>query len=501
MKEKFTFRFAVNVSTNAMGFLASYLFALKAEVALVGVMGFASSLVGTFASFTSLGVEQVYVQHNDEPEFREYFTTLLAMRGVLIGGWVLPYAAYVLATGDQYRAYMLMVGVADLLVRVTGVFTWHLKARLKVYKADMPLFAFFAAYSVVKVVVALNLDSISRPLDVLAATSIATGACQLFTIAWIGRGEYAFSRFRGKLAGQLLREAKPLIVGNVVGMLVTNLGNVLVDVSFGHEDFAYYYFVNTYVIQVLLGVSGAFTDIYVAHFSRLYQRGEVEQIAAFAKRLERYSSIAFGWVAFVSILTADLVFSLVIPNYLPGLRYLYLLAFVPYLAAVNRPYAKLFYACRRQDVLAKYSVVKVVARMVLTFVIVPTSVFGARALGLGATGLSLLTLGMWTVDFVAQRAFSRRLFGVSSNRGTFLHLGVGFSALSLVAAVRAALQPALGSGVVVLLVTVGLFSCAYFGCLYLLRQINRGDLRFVKELLKPRNYVRDFRQEFGEAPQ
>lgn len=489
MREKFTIRTITQLIVHTFSMISAYLVALNLEIALFGMLMFATSLIGLFSLLVPLGFSSIYFQHKEDDDFDEHFTILFVFKTILIMANYLPLFIILFFIDFGVNMILLILLISAILSQFSESFHVHLHCKMKVFKADIPIFLISIIESIGRIFIALNMAVIKDILIVLTLYQVFFCLIRLISLLFLSRRDYLLKKLNTNLMKQYFKDSKPLIIGKIVAVISINLGKIFLDISYGHEALAHYNLIDGYIITFLLLITGSVDTLYLSLYSSLFSQNNNKQVEKIANRIEKYSSIIFLFIIILVFLNGQLLFELLLPNYLPSVIFLYILIFSPFLAGINRPYSTQLIPGKKQNVVAIYSSVKVSILIFLTILIVPKTLFSLNMLALGSIGLAFISLMPWVVDFFFYRYFSKKFFNISSYKRIYTHLIVAFISFILTYFIKEIFltNQFINHGLL-LIISSSLLFCFYISQLWLLKELKIEDLKFIKSLLSLKSY-------------
>ena len=136
MREKFSFSIINNLISQSLTIVSFYLIALKFEVALVGVLGFANSLIAIFSLLVSLGFSSIYIQHVKDDNFGEYFSVFFSVKSLAILINYIPLYIILIILNIESKVLILLLLIGRTISEFNLIFINHLTCKLKIFKAN-----------------------------------------------------------------------------------------------------------------------------------------------------------------------------------------------------------------------------------------------------------------------------------------------------------------------------------------------------------------------------
>lgn len=496
MREKFTFRIISSVAIFLFNTFINYLIVITLPVNFIGLIAFANSFIGFFSIFINLGFEVMYLQHNADDNFEKYFSMLFLIKSILIVLNFIPLILFSLLVDleDNLFIFLILNIIANILIHFTTPWFINLESKLLIFKNEIIALITCIFKNTLTIIFLINIDVGSYSLIFLGFIYIISAALQLMIQILFSKNEFRFLPINKDLFKNYIKETRPLIIFLVISPIVLNLGKLLLDLSYGHEELAYYYFIDSLIIYVLLLISGQIQQIFLAFFPKEFKLNNLEKIEFLTHKIEKYSSMFFLYIIIFTFINGALLFELIFPMYKPSLIYLYILIFSPFLASINRPYTSHLIPSKRQKVFSKYALIKSIIFIFLTIIIVPQTIFSIPMLGLGGVGLAVVSLSSWIIDTFVYRYYSKKI-GINYNKKILIHILSAFITLFLMFLLSLLLNNIIHIKILFVLFTSIISLGIFLLTLFLFREFKKEDFDFIISLFKLSNYKNSFLNE------
>ncbi|UYP47979.1 hypothetical protein NEF87_004264 [Candidatus Lokiarchaeum ossiferum] len=497
MKDKFIIRMIFQVGLQFLNIFAAYFFAKYLSLELMGVTGEVSSYIGIFTMFLSIGIESIYIQHSGDSNFESYYSNFMFIKLSIIFLSFISLLFFIFLIDFQYKGYFLLISLTELITKYSIVVNTHLRAKLKIYKAEIPSFVIGFLNAIVKTIISINLNKFSNPLIVYGAVSLLFAGINLFFTLYISKGERTRTKISKSRIFQLLKETKPLIFTSLILIFNDNIGNLIIDHFYGTEQFAYYFFVKSFIIVTLTTVTLSIGVIYESYFAKWFVNNKYKEIQKMTQKIEKYSAIFYCAVAILTLLNAEIAFQIFLPNYIDSIPILQILVFIPLFSSLSRPYNKHLYAGKKQGVISRYLSIRSVCFLILIVIIIPENIWGINLLGFGVIGYCFLNLTFNIIDYAFYRYFSKKYFGIEGENKLFFILPLSFLTFLISYLLKYLLIEVIESQLI-LLVLSSLISFIFFIIsLIICHFINRDDISFFLDLFNLKNYKKGLKDEFS----
>jgi len=492
-------KFVTQITSYSFTVISSYLIALNIEVELLGVLAFSKSLIGLFSILIPLSFASIYYQHNKDENFEDYFTIFFVYKSTLILTNFIPLYLMVFILEPELQPIFVILLTSNIISQFSEIFLTHLVSKMKILKASLPSFVFSLVHSLLRIFLALNVNLFEDPLIILTLLSLVFSSIGLLIALIASKGEYILKSFNWDLMKKYLKDSKPLILSNIFGVIVINLGKVLLSLSYGYETLAYFNLIDTNIITFLLVFSGSIKTLSLSLYSSLFYENKNKEIQRIANQLEKYYSAMFLFIIIFVFLNSELSFALFLPNYLPSVTYLYIMIFIPYFASINRPYSTQLVPGKKQKVSATLSLSKTSIKIILIILIVPVSLFSIPLLALGAVGLAVLESIFWLGDFFFYRYFSKKYFNISSYKRLYVQVFIAINSFIISFLIKQfILNRVIENQFILLLTSTGILLGLYSFELFFFKEIKKDDIKFFLSLLNIKSYKDSFLDEIRD---
>jgi len=490
MKEQLIVRVVVRLIITIFSLLVSYFLLLKLNVEFIGIIGFSTSLIGLFTLFKDLGFGLIYFQHNSDKDFDEYFSIYFFLQTftTFINFTPLFFLIFFLNLEPLVFTFLFLKVISEMFLNLSLPWRTNLESRLKYIKLELVILVVNVIQYILLLFLIFNLEHVENPLIILGQIYIWISIIQLALVLLISRREFQFKHINKEKLKHFIKDTRPIIMMTVISAILANVGQVFINVFFGLEALAYYYFADAYVISILLVISGQIHQILLTYIPRELKGDNFGNTEMIVHRIEKVSSIFFLIIVIIVFLNGEMLLNIFLPNYSQAIIYLYILIFIPYLSSINRPYSALLIPFKKQKLSSNYTLVKSVIWTALIFIFVPKELFSIKLLGLGSIGLAFIILSGNIIDVFFQRLFVKRI-GINYEKKILYH--VLFAALALFLTYLISnffLRFIIVNDILYVFITSGLLTGIFIILLILFKEITREDFKFFLTLLKVSAY-------------
>jgi len=502
MKEKFVITIISHVSIQIVSIIASYLLLLVLDIELIGLIALISSIVNLGFLVSDIGISSIHYQYSGEENYDEYYGTFFTIKMILLClNLLLILFIFTLFNVwiSQYLPFFLIQVLTNVLIQLKNVFSINLRTKLKVFKVEITNFVISIGRCLSTIYLALNISRIADPLLYLFLVGLIFNFLFVVFILFLAKNEFKINKFNKNLARRYITDAKPLILVSILTIIASNIGNIILDYSFGHESLAYFTIVNNNIIMVLLLISVSLNGIFLSLYSQYFQKNQLSQIINITHKVEKFSSMLFLSIILIVFLNGELFFLVLLPKYLNSLPILLILIFIPYLAAISRPYEYHLIPGRKQKILSYWKTINLFLQIILMLILIPSTFFFFKMMGLGTTGYALAILIPFIIEAILYRYFSYKYFNIASQKSIFYHILIAIASFIIMLFVKNYILTSIIKNNLLLLITSSLICVGiFFGLLYLFKILKNEDIRYLLELLKVGTYKRSLLDEFSK---
>ncbi|MHA1272221.1 MAG: lipopolysaccharide biosynthesis protein [Promethearchaeota archaeon] len=502
MKEKFFLSFTLNILSNLMYLISGYLLALNLEVALLGLWVFLNSLVNLGFLFMDVGFDIIHYQYSGKKEFAKYFSTYFSLKLILLIFNVL-FSLLLLFIFNFWISFMFLIFFLILLISkmfyyLSNIFLVHLRANLKIFKAETPSFIIISLKSFIIIILALNLSIIENPVLFLCYNNLFFDILLILIIVSLSKKEIKFYKPNLKYMRSYINDAKPLTLYSIILVISTYLGDVILDYSFGHETLAFFSIVNGYIIPVLLLISGSIITIYFSLFSKYQEEKNINSITQITRVLEKYYSIIFLFLIIFVFLNGNEMFEIFLPQYISSVPILYILIFIPYIVGISRPYPYILISGKKQGLNAKISTINSLSIIFLMIILIPEKLFLLPGFGLGAIGYALAQTLPWILWSILNRYHVYKYFGIKMNGNLFIHVLMAIATFFTSYFIKQVIRPYIMELYSLVIISSCMELIIFLILLFVFKQLNKDDIKLFMELIKLKIYMTSFKDEFKQ---
>lgn len=350
--------------------------------------------------------------------------------------------------------------------------------------------------TIVKAVgVAGPLDNMDGAFMLGTAYTLALGVSFLAGVYLLRRHEYPVGRFDKDLARDYARFAFPIAILSAFATLSNHLDAFMIGYFWSSADVGYYFAarrITTTALIIPIAVGTMFFPI----ISELAARGERKAVLEVALSTQHYVSLVVVLVVmFMVMFPREGIHIFLSDSFLPATRPLQLLAVWTLLMAFTTVASSIVKGFDRPRAVAQAGIISLSANMLLNVVLIPDSFLGIPTFGLRATGATLATALAQVLQLALLLRLSHGVLG-RLHFGTSVIKHLAAAAITMGVMHLAATTPVFGGlARFYHLGAMGVFgTVVYLGILILMRDVKRGDLVMLLDVVHPgkmAKYIRD----------
>lgn len=484
-RKAFVIFVARNVTT-IVGVASLYLVAHRLGAEVLGTYAFCVSFVGIFSFFLDFGFHSSHIKRVSEgQDLSSCISTFLFIKSILIIATVAVVisalnVAKMVRPGFQgsglepvISVYLLAVVIENLSWVAVNTFN----ARKESAKEQScGLVSLFTGFVFILVAVFYIKSAFGLALAQLA------GAAAALIYVFILFRHYPIGRLDIAMVRSYFSFAAPLMLLSCVSVVGEYFDKIFIRIFWDSSEVGYYYAAQR-VVSFLMALSGTVQMLIFPMFSALHMTDDIDGIRTLTWKSERYISLLISPILMVLVVFGDNFIELIFgKKFLPVLPMLYAMVWYVYFASVNRPSASQILGVGRPKAYVMLSIALMAFGISLSFLFVPSSVFGIRMLGLGGFGAALVMAIAGFIGLVGTKLIVYRLTGTRLRLRVVVHPAVAI----LVGAGLALSKHYLGiHGVWQCIALSALGVAVYLGLLSRIGEMRPEDLRYLSAIANP----------------
>ncbi len=500
MKEKFVISLITGLSSNVLFLFASYLLLLKLDIASVGIWVFLNTVVNLGFLFINIGFDAIHFQYSGKKNISDYIGTYFMIKVVILIINIitsLALLALLQVWTIKFLFFSLLLLFSKIFFCIGNIFIVNLRIKIKIFKAEIPNFFVITGNSLSIIYLAFNISHISDPILYLSVSNFIFYTFFVIIVLYLSKNEIKINKPNKLLAGNYIKDAKPLILFSIVSVVATYLGNLILYYSLGNESLGYFSSVNTYLIPVLLLISGSISSIYLTLFSQDFEKEDINSIKTTLYIIENYSSILFLSIIIIILLNGELIILIFLPTFLEAVPILYIMIFIPYFIGISQPYSWLLIAEKKQKINARVNSFVSILIIILMLYFIPREIFFFQALGLGVIGYALAQTIPWILWAFLCRYYISKTLTIKYQKTMILQFFLAALTIIITFFIKNILNSVFPENQVLLLIYSSFIAMGIFiGFLIIFKELKREDLSFFIEILKLKSYTESVKKEF-----
>ena len=494
MKEKFTTIMVLNFVPNFIAIISLYFKTKYLPLQVFAQINFATVFLGFFTLFIDLGITAIHYQYTYKPDFKNYVGSYMFIKIVLIiVNFTIPFIFLFFTSYDELLTELIILNILNgITMAFIELLRTNLQIRLKIMKKEIPFFIFRMSSSIFEIIICIQ-----GPVNEFIGLYIFMGnliinIIQLGVFIFLNVNEELSLKFNKEKIKRYFIDATPLIIQSIISVINTYLGMFILGNQQGIIEMTYYSFINLYIINIFISFTIATNTMFDSLFPKMINNNDISSIKEIQNIFEKYMSLLFIGIIILVQINAEFVFSRIIPNLLPSVKYLRYMIFIHYLDAIMRPYMGNLIQGKKQKLSSIISTINILLGIVLQILFI-----SEEFLNLGAYGLVFISLFFYIENNVVLRYCSKKFFGLNSSVRHIIHffglglcLLVGFSTITWLASIKNEFM------IYGLASIISIFF--YFLFLFLTKEIQKKDIDFFRSLINLKNYLNNIKEEFKD---
>ena len=449
-----------------------------------GVMMWGWAMVGLISTISDLGFDAASVKFISEGrDLNACISTHLFLKSALIGTFFLitmAYLAFSIFTESisQEKTTLVVIFVAYYVI---ANFTWVIirvfDGRLEATKSSVIQASEAIARSSILIMLALLGSS-----AVILSMGYVCGAVFSAVIALYLFRKVGYKPVRPAYLRDYIVFARPIAVGLFLVMAISFFDRVIVEFFWNTAELGYYS-VTMGLVYAATAIGVALNYVLLPKFSELFSAGDRGMAESVLWKSEKFISILFIPVIIFMLVFGDSIATVLFgADFAPAGRVVSILSLYIYLNIMLGILTQVLYSTNNSRLYRNSTIAYAASAFILLIILVPENIGGVALAGLGASGAAVaITIGN-LVFITLINHYVRAKTGLSLHRGLIRQLIAA-------AAVFAVVFLVWGGGMFGLLplLLLLLLCFALFGALlFLLKEMNMDDIRFILSALNLR---------------
>jgi len=463
----------------------------------LGIIGFATGILGMFSFFLYLGFEGSHVKRISEGmDISKCISTYATIRIFLTSFFIITILSSIFIWETFFDnkfiyeqkivIYILLATMA--LESINRIMSDTFTAEKLSAKQEIPglIRSFFQ--SPLKVGIAVGGFGVIN----LAGANLAGAFVFTFVSIFLFR-KYHFVKPDWFYFKSYLKFALPAMFLMFFLRISISIDKVMIGVFFSLTDVGHYYTVGQFFI-VLQTLSAAVAMLLFPSISKAHKNNEDIKIFHLVQKSERFLSMLFVPIIVVILALANpIIHFLLGDSFLPAVPIFQVSGITILIYSLNRPYQSAVVGINRPDIMAKLSFVGLIMVLLFNFILIPKDFLGINFFGLGAFGAALGTLFATMIMTIPTRFVMYRILGFKTyNNRIFIHFTAG-TLMFLILYSLSSILPIYNLYYFVSLIFVGIF--VYLLVLFILKELGKKEIQFFADTI---NYTKMKKYILGE---
>lgn len=500
LRRKSAFSVIHATSSAILGTASLMLIARNLGIEVLGTIGFAISLFGIISFLSDFGIGSVHGRILSESErpakaIGAYAVMRLASLGIMIllGAlifllWESEVISGQMTSTDETSATLLVFLAYYVILGVTQIATHTFEAQGNVVKSQFPEILDLLIRVGLLVTVVSGSHADSPEAVVLVAYAYLLGALGCLILSLLLFRHTSIELPDREMLAKYFSALSPVVIVSVAVALMSFIDNLLVGYFWGPIELGLYFgaqkliiFVTTFALGVAILILPSVTT-YRARKDPLAS-WEVISLA------ERYVSIVvFPAAAFYIVLSPQILRSFLGEEFVAASEIMAVLVISSIFASFVFPLRAILAAENLARTIFLIQIASVISAIVLILILVPRTILGVEAFGLGGIGAAYAVLASSLVSFVGTRWMAWREIQALPTYRSLIHI---LCSLAMAAAVYVLDTSLIHSvywwHIIILAFAAG---AVYATLCQLAGELDLGDLRYFARLLRPRENIR-----------
>ena len=449
-----------------------------------GMIMFGWSLIGLVNAVSDLGFDTATVKFISEgKDLNGCISTHLFVKSLLIGAMVLLTLAYlaVMILTDSISSEAMTIVIVFLAYYVLFNINWVL-----IHTFDGKQEA--TNSSIIQATETMSRSLMLIVLALFGATAVILSTGYIFgVVVSIAVALFLFRKIKYRPTRPIyLKEyvtfAKPIAVGFLLFMAISYLDKVIVGVYWGSLEVGFY--------TAAFGIVGAATTIGVSlnyvllpRFSELFATNDHRKAESVLWSSEKYISILFvPAVIFMLVFGESLAPVLFGADFAPAGTVISALALYILFFIIGGILTQVLYSTNKSRLYRNATLFYIVSTFVLLIVLVPENIGSVKLMGMGATGAAIAMTAGYLIFVVIIEYYVRAAVGLRLHKGLLKQFVAGVIVFAVTFYIRG-----YGTfGLLPLLLLFLLCFALYGALLFVLKEMNKEDLKFIFNAVNPK---------------
>ena len=449
-----------------------------------GVMMWGWAMVGLINTISDLGFDTATVKFISEGKDQNTcISTHLFLKSILIGIIILITVVYLIfaITVDGMTMDRVMIIVIFLAYYVLSDLVWVLirtfDGRLEAAKSSI----IQTSDAMIRSLTLMILAFFGSTASILSMGYVVGAAFSLFIALYLFRTLH-YKPTKPAYLRDYVFFAKPIAVGLLLVTAISFIDKVIIEFFWNTTELGYY--TATFgVVYAATAIGVALNYVLLPKFSELFSIKDRKSVENVLWKSEKYISMIFiPAVVFMMVFGDSIATVLFGADFISAGSMMSILALYIYLNIIIGIMTQVLHSTNNNHLYRNATVIYAVITLILLFLLVPENIGGLTMMGLGADGAALAITTGYLLFTIVTCYYVKRSVNMTLYKGLikqFLAAAIVFAVLFLI---RGDSTFSLLPLIPLLLLCFGLF----YALLFLFKEMDKGDLRFIVDSLSPK---------------
>lgn len=431
LKQKSFLSLVMSILQQGVGYVSLFFISRYMGPEPLGIISAALAFTTVFMGFSDLGfgIAHVKMVSSGDHELGKCIGTyatikvvLVTLVGLICLGVILygHYGDGAIPIPKEYASVMYVMLGVSLLDGYSKIFSFTFAAKMEKAKEWLSLFSIKLITATLRTVTAIvGLGVIYLAFSSLVATFVGI----LIAIYFIRR--YPIQKLDISLAKEYIVYALPAFFIGISATLSQELDKLFLGYFSTVEQVGFYQGAKS-VVQIITLISVVFVSLLLPSYSRYYAKGQIAEIANFARKIERYISFPLIAVGLFMFFFSDPLQRLFLGEKFTGAAELIqILVINSMLLIIVQPYTAQLMGMNRIKTATWLSILVLFLNLLFYLVFIPNSIGSFELFGLGARGAAFSLLSSTIIATILFRYYAFKLTSSKPNWVIVFNLAVG----------------------------------------------------------------------------
>lgn len=369
-----------------------------------GIFGYGFALSSMFLLFTDFNLSQVYFKRIAEGvDLKSYFSTYLSMKSILILITLLIYAIFMFLSFFVFKNIDLKALVISFIIFISFASDIFLNGFLSIYLAkrdvrvSQPFVVFSAIFSLLFVVLFVVP---THNIYIYSLSFLIKSLLGVLFMYYSLRNKLLGFRFRldRKIAKNYISFIIPLLPLGIISFICDKIDPIMLKSFLSYKEVGLFVAAQKFNLFLLLA-SGSLMTILFSSFSEHAAAANYSRLEAISNKATKYISIPVTFMSvFVFFNTHMFVKLFMSKQFLPTVPIIQIFMFQVIFMSISRTFDSSLLAMERLKFLSFSGIAISLLGIGLTFILIPSTLFGIKMFGLGANGPAMKLFIMYALS-------------------------------------------------------------------------------------------------------